>query len=62
MSKSSVLGPDHLDLRDLIETDPQHVQLMELFNLWLVSGIIPDVMKECCTVLISKSSIIGSPL
>lgn len=44
-SKNSALVPDHLSLRDLIKTDPQHVQLMELFNLWLVSSVILDMVK-----------------
>ena len=30
---------------------------MEVFNLWLVTGIVPDVVKECRTVLISKSAL-----
>lgn len=46
-----------LSLRDIIKRDPQFTQLMELFKLWLVSGTVPDMVKECWTVLISKSSL-----
>lgn len=45
MSENSALGPHHLSLRDLMKTHPQHVQLMELFNLWLVPGVMLDMMR-----------------
>lgn len=38
-------------------TDPQYLWLMELFSLWLVSGTVLDMVKECQTVLISKSAL-----
>jgi len=41
----------------LFRIDPHYTQSMELFSLWLVSGIILDVVRECQTVFISKSAL-----
>ncbi|PKU47889.1 reverse hypothetical protein [Limosa lapponica baueri] len=53
MNKNSVLGPGHLSLMDLIKKDPQHTQLKELFNVWLVSSVILDKGKSCLTNLVA---------
>ena len=57
MSRNAAPGPDELTLRHLIEIDPDYTQIRELFNPWLLSGTIPDMVKECRTVLISKSAL-----
>jgi len=57
MNKNAVPGPDGLSLWDLNKTDPHYTQLKELLNQWLATGVIPDVVKECRTVLISKSAL-----
>lgn len=58
MSKNAMPGPDGLSLRDIIKIDLHFTQLMELFNLSFVPGIVLDMVKECWTVLVSKSSLL----
>lgn len=53
ISKNTAPGPDGLSLRDLIKIDPHYTQLTELFNPWLISDTILDMVKECWSVLIS---------
>lgn len=36
--------------------DPKYSLLMDIFNLWLITGTIPDALRECRTVLIPKST------
>ncbi|XP_053911837.1 mitochondrial enolase superfamily member 1 [Cuculus canorus] len=56
MKKNAAPGPDGLRRRDIESCDPQFKDLMEIYNLWLVSGKVPDVVKECRTILIPKST------
>jgi len=59
MSQNAAPGPDGLSVRDLIKISPHYTKLMELFSLWLASGTIPDMVRECNTVLTSKSALPG---
>lgn len=54
MNKNLAPEPDGLILSDLMKIDPNYSQFMTLFNVWLVSGSVPDMVKECRAVLISK--------
>ncbi|TRZ14172.1 hypothetical protein HGM15179_012940 [Zosterops borbonicus] len=54
--KTSAPGPDGITLGHLLKLDPRFSQLSVIFNLWLVTGIIPDALQDCRTVLIPKSS------
>lgn len=56
MSKSSAPGPDGITLGDIKKMDPEYSRTMELFNLWLTSGRIPDMVRGCRTVMIPKST------
>lgn len=56
MSKSSAPGPDGITLRDLKKIDPEFSWTMEIFNLWLTPGKIPDLLRGCRAVLIPKSA------
>uniref|UniRef100_A0A8C0TZ11 Reverse transcriptase n=1 Tax=Cyanistes caeruleus TaxID=156563 RepID=A0A8C0TZ11_CYACU len=55
MAKTSAPGPDDITLEDLCKADPKFSLLTEIFNLWLISGTVPDQMKNCRTVLLPKS-------
>ncbi|XP_051494136.1 mitochondrial enolase superfamily member 1, partial [Apus apus] len=57
ISKTAAPGPDKITLRELTKIDPHCNHLRELFNLWLLTGMIPDSVKNCRTVLIAKSAI-----
>lgn len=56
MGKNCAPGPDRLTLGHLIKKDPKFSLLNDIFNLWLFTGTIPDVLQECRTVLIPKST------
>lgn len=55
-TKNSAPGPDGITLGDLSKMDPKYSWMMEVFKLWIVSVTIPDVGRECQTVLIPKSN------
>uniref|UniRef100_A0A8C3SAH1 Reverse transcriptase n=1 Tax=Chelydra serpentina TaxID=8475 RepID=A0A8C3SAH1_CHESE len=55
MNRKSAPGPDKVSLGDLIRVDPEGDTLAGLFNTWLVTGIIPDGIKECRSLLIPKT-------
>uniref|UniRef100_A0A8C3F8X6 ribonuclease H n=1 Tax=Chrysemys picta bellii TaxID=8478 RepID=A0A8C3F8X6_CHRPI len=55
MNKNSAPGPDKVSLKDLVRVDPEGDTLAGLFNTWLVTGIIPDGIKECRSLLIPKT-------
>ncbi|KAJ7428232.1 hypothetical protein WISP_01485 [Willisornis vidua] len=57
MSKNSAPGPDGVTLNDLRKMDPKFSQTAEIFNLWLTSGKIPDMVRDCRTVVIPKTTI-----
>ncbi|CAM2107381.1 unnamed protein product [Caretta caretta] len=48
-------GPDQVSLRDLVHVNPEGDTLAGLFIAWLVTGIIPDGIKECRSLLIPKT-------
>uniref|UniRef100_A0A803VHT8 Reverse transcriptase domain-containing protein n=1 Tax=Ficedula albicollis TaxID=59894 RepID=A0A803VHT8_FICAL len=56
MSKGSAPGPDGITLGDIKKMDPEYSLTAEIFNLWLTSGKIPDMVRGCRTVLIPKST------
>uniref|UniRef100_A0A8C5TIF3 Reverse transcriptase domain-containing protein n=1 Tax=Malurus cyaneus samueli TaxID=2593467 RepID=A0A8C5TIF3_9PASS len=56
MSNSSAPGPDGITLGDIKKMDPDYSQTMEIFNIWLTSGNIPDMVRGCRTVIILKST------
>uniref|UniRef100_A0A8C5JJ73 Reverse transcriptase n=1 Tax=Junco hyemalis TaxID=40217 RepID=A0A8C5JJ73_JUNHY len=56
MCKTSAPGPDGFTLGQISAKDPKFSRLTEIFNLWLVTGTIPDALRDCRTVLIPKSS------
>lgn len=47
-------GPDGISLKDLVRLDPNRDMLEGLFNKWLITGIIPDGIKEGPSLLIPK--------
>lgn len=47
-------GPDRISVTDLKRMDPGGRQLACLLNVWLVTGCIPEVVKQCRSVLIPK--------
>ncbi|KAK7881340.1 hypothetical protein WMY93_029749 [Mugilogobius chulae] len=55
MAKSSP-GPDGIRRPHLLLHDRRGIKLARLFNMWLVSGYIPKIMKGALTTLIPKSS------
>uniref|UniRef100_UPI003D81C635 R2 retrotransposon protein n=1 Tax=Platysternon megacephalum TaxID=55544 RepID=UPI003D81C635 len=56
MNKNSAPGPDKVSLRDLLLADPECNALEKLFNTWLITGIIPNSIKECRSLLIPKTA------
>lgn len=42
MCKTSTPGLDGITLGHLVKKDPKFSLLMEIFNLWLVTGSVPD--------------------
>ncbi|KAF4803297.1 hypothetical protein TURU_017292 [Turdus rufiventris] len=56
MGKNCAPGPDGVTLGHLIKKDPKFSLLKDIFNLWLFTRTIPDVLWECQTVLILKST------
>ncbi|KAJ7410486.1 hypothetical protein WISP_108386 [Willisornis vidua] len=54
MSKNSTPGPDGITLRDLSKIDSEYSLTMETFNLRFTSGMIPDMVRGCQTVVIPK--------
>ena len=52
---SSAPGPDKIRKRD-IEECIEIEELTVLFNIWYVTGEIPDDVKQCRSILIPKSS------
>lgn len=42
MCKISTPGLDGITLGHLVKKDPKFSLLMEIFNLWLVTGSVPD--------------------
>ncbi|CAM5179267.1 unnamed protein product [Eretmochelys imbricata] len=55
MNMKTAPGPDQVSLRDLVRVDPEGDTLAGLFNAWLVTGVIPDGIKECRSLLIPKT-------
>ncbi|KYO40233.1 hypothetical protein Y1Q_0019438 [Alligator mississippiensis] len=55
MANKLAPGPDKLTLKDLRRADPKGDALVELFSLWLITGTVPDGLKECRSVLIPKA-------
>lgn len=56
MCKTSAPGPDGITLGQIITKGPKFSRLTEMFNLWLITGTVPDALLDCRTVLIPKSS------
>uniref|UniRef100_W5NKD0 Reverse transcriptase domain-containing protein n=1 Tax=Lepisosteus oculatus TaxID=7918 RepID=W5NKD0_LEPOC len=56
IKRTSALGPDNIDWHAIQELESDGVTLVQLFNLWLIKGHIPNKLKQCKTILIPKIS------
>uniref|UniRef100_A0AAR2L5M9 Reverse transcriptase domain-containing protein n=1 Tax=Pygocentrus nattereri TaxID=42514 RepID=A0AAR2L5M9_PYGNA len=52
---NTALGPDRIGKRALLNWDPQGLKLERILNTWWFTGVIPQCLKHCRTVLLPKS-------
>ena len=51
---NTALGPDRIGKRALLDWDPQGLKLERILNAWWFTGVIPQCLKRCRTVLLPK--------
>ncbi|KAL6470527.1 hypothetical protein MHYP_G00216540 [Metynnis hypsauchen] len=51
----TALGPDRIGKRALLNWDPNGLKLERILNTWWFTGVIPQCLKRCRTVLLPKS-------
>ena len=55
-NKDTAAGPDLIELRKLIAEDRKGIALSNLFNTWLVTGKVPQEVKENRSILLPKGT------
>ena len=54
--KNTAAGPDKTDLKKLLTVDRQGKTLTNLFNTWLLTGYVPEAVKENRSILLPKGT------
>ena len=54
--KNTAAGPDKIDLKKLLTVDRQGKTLTNLFNTWLLTGHVPEAVKENRSILLPKGT------
>lgn len=55
VKNATVSGPDRINKRVIVEMDPMGERVVEIFNMWLVAGVIPRSLKQGRTILLPKT-------